>query len=58
MAKVIWIVLHDGVEYQEKGSAPPNERTLVRKLKRLLREFGALGLDAKALIDQQLAASA
>jgi hypothetical protein len=24
IAKVIWLVLHERVEYQEKGSAPPN----------------------------------
>jgi hypothetical protein len=44
IAKVIWLVLHQEVEYQEKGSAPPNERTLVRKFKRLVKEFGSLGL--------------
>jgi len=58
VAKVIWRVLHEEVEYQEKGSAPPNERTLVRKFKRMLREFGSLGLDVRALLDQQLPASA
>ncbi len=54
IAKIVWLVLHQGVEYQEKGSAPPNERTLVRKFKRMLKEFGALGLDVRALLDQQL----
>jgi len=54
IAKVIWLVLHQGVEYQEKGSAPPNERTLVRKFKRMLKEFATLGLDARALLEQQL----
>ena len=55
MAKVIWLVLHNEVDYKEKGSAPPNERTLVRKFKRMLKEFGRLGLDVRALLDQQLA---
>lgn len=54
IAKVIWLLLHNQVDYQEKGSAPPNERTLVRKFKRLLKEFGRLGLDVQALLDQQL----
>jgi len=54
IAKVIWLVLHNHVDYQEKGSAPPNERTLVRKFKRMLKEFGRLGLDVRALLDQQL----
>jgi transposase len=56
IAKVVWLVLHQGVEYQEKGSAPPNERTLVRKFKRMLKEFGRLGLDVRALLDSQLTA--
>jgi transposase len=58
IAKVIWLVLHQEVQYQEKGSAPPNERTLVRKFKRLLKEFGSLGLDVRALLDSQLTAPA
>jgi transposase len=57
IAKIVWLVLHQEVEYQEKGSAPPNERTLVRKFKRMLKEFGALGLDVRALLDQQLPAT-
>jgi transposase len=58
IAKVIWLLLHQDAEYQEKGSAPPNERTLVRKFKRLLKEFGSLGLDVRALLDSQLPAPA
>ncbi len=58
MAKLIWLVLHNQVEYQEKGSAPPNERTILRKFKRMLKEFGRLGLDVRALLDQQLSALA
>ncbi len=54
IAKVIWIVLHNEVDYQEHGVAPPNERTLVRKFKRMVKEFGRLGLDVRALLDQQL----
>jgi transposase len=57
IAKIVWMVLHQQVEYQEKGSAPPNERTLVRKLKRLVKEFGSVGLDVRALLNQQLPAS-
>ncbi len=58
IAKIVWLVLHQEVEYQEKGSAPPNQRTLVRKFKRMLKEFGSLGLDVRALLDQQLPAPA
>jgi transposase len=57
IARIVWLVLHQEVEYQEKGSAPPNERTLVRKFKRMLKEFGALGFDVRALLDQQLPAT-
>jgi transposase len=54
IAKIVWLVLHQEVEYNEQGSAPPNERTLVRKFKRMLKEFASLGLDVRALLDQQL----
>jgi hypothetical protein len=54
IAKVIWLVLNREVEYREKGAAPPNERTLLRKFKRLLKDFGHLGVDVRALLNQQL----
>jgi transposase len=56
IAKVIWLVLHEQVEYQEKGSAPPNERTLLRKFRRMLKDFGTLGVDVRALLNHQLTA--
>ena len=52
IAKIAWMVLHEGVEYVEKGSAPLNPRTLARKLRRLLREFARAGIDAKPLLDE------
>lgn len=58
IAKIVWLVLNREVDYQERGSAPPNERTLVRKFKRMLKEFGQLGLDVRALLDQQTTAPA
>jgi transposase len=54
IAKVLWLVLHEQVEYQEKGSAPPNERTLLRKFRRMLKDFGNLGVDVRALLNHQL----
>lgn len=54
IAKVIWLVLNREVEYQEKGSAPPNERTLPRKFRRLLKDFGNLGVDVRSLLNHQL----
>jgi hypothetical protein len=56
ISKIVWLLLHQEVQYQEKGPAPPNERTLLRKFKRMLKEFGQLGLDVRALLDQQLPA--
>jgi transposase len=55
ITKVIWLVLHHEVDYQEKGSAPPNERILLRKFRRLLKDFGNLGVDVRALLNHQLA---
>jgi transposase len=55
IAKVIWLVLNREVEYREKGSAPPNERILLRKFRRLLKDFGNLGVDVRALLNHQLA---
>lgn len=52
MAKVAWMVLHEGVEYVEQGSAPLNPRTLARKFRRLMREFARAGIDAKPLLDE------
>jgi transposase len=51
IAKVVWLLLHQGVEYQEKGSAP-NPRTLVHKFRRLMKDFARAGLDAKSLVEQ------
>jgi hypothetical protein len=58
IGKVIWLVLHKEVEYEEKGTAPQNPRTLVRKFRRLVREFGRQGIDVKSLLDQEIAANA
>ena len=52
VAKVIWLVLHQGAEYREKGTAAHNPRTLARKLRRLLRECAKAGIDAGELLAQ------
>ncbi len=57
IAKVIWLMLHEGVEYQEKGTAPGNPRTLARKLRRLLREFERAGIDPKSILLQPVPAT-
>ena len=45
IAKVIWLMLAREVDYIEKGPAPPNQRTLMRKLRRLAKDFALLGID-------------
>jgi transposase len=58
IAKVICLVMHEGVEYQEKGSAPLHPKTLNRKLRRLLKDFAKAGIDAQAALTQALTAEA
>jgi transposase len=53
VAKLVWLILHEGIEYQEKGATPPNPRTLMRKLNKLVRELARQGLDARSLLSQQ-----
>jgi len=50
-------MLHEGVEYQEKGAATANPRTLARKLRRLLREFERAGIDPKSVLPQPVGAT-
>jgi hypothetical protein len=45
IATVIWIILTRDVEYIEKGPAPPNQRTVMGKLRKLTRDFALLGID-------------
>jgi len=55
---VIWLVLHEEVEYQERGATPLSPQTLKKKLQRLLRAFAKQGLDAKSILEQEFAAVA
>src|SRR5262245_43723828 len=55
IAKLICLIMHQGVEYQEKGSAPLHPKILQRKLARLLKEFANAGIDAQAAMVQALA---
>jgi transposase len=57
IAKVVWLMLHKGVEYKEHGTAVANPRTLKRKLSKLLREFHRAGIDAKSLLEQSMIAA-
>ena len=55
ISKIIWLILHEEVDYEEKGPAKPNPRTLTRKLRHLVRAFSNQGLDIQAELEQQLA---
>jgi transposase len=45
--KVIWLVLHEGVQYEERGPAKPNPETLKRKLRNLVSQLTQIGIDPK-----------
>jgi transposase len=52
IAKVVWLILHEEVEYQEKGAAPLHPKVLHRKLHRLVSEFAKAGIDVSAALAQ------
>jgi transposase len=49
VARVVWLLLHEGVEYEEKGSRP-NPRALVRKFRHLVKDLARAGLDVNSLL--------
>lgn len=54
IGKVVWLILHEQVEYEEKGPAPLNASTVVRKLRRLAKQLSRQGISLKGLLDQDL----
>jgi transposase len=54
IAGVVWLLMHQGVEYKEQGRAPLNERTLMRRLRRLKTEFTRAGLDLNTFLPAQI----
>jgi transposase len=50
IAKLIWLMLHQQVDYQEKGPAANSPNTLARKFRRLLKDFQRLGIDPNTLV--------
>ena len=58
IAKVIWLIMHQGVEYVEKGSAPMSPQTLKRKLRRLMKEFAKAGINPQHALTQAVTAEA
>jgi transposase len=55
---VIWLIMHNEVEYQERGATPLNPKTLKKKLQRIVRELARQGISAKSLLEQEVAAVA
>lgn len=52
IGKLVWLLLHEGVEYQERGPAARNPKTLIRKFRRLLKDFQRIGIDPSTLVPQ------
>jgi transposase len=57
LARVIWVLLRRGVDYVERGPAPPNPKRLRRKFQRLLAELSRAGIDPITLIPPATAGS-
>jgi transposase len=58
VSHIIWLVLHEEVEYKERGPAPLDPRKLERKFKRLARELARQGINVKTILEQEDAAVA
>jgi transposase len=58
IAGVVWLLLHEGVEYQERGPGQPNPETLARKLRRLMQQFARAGIDPEPILKSSLPAPA
>lgn len=56
IAKLIWLLLHDGLDYQERGPAQPNPETLTRKFRHLARQLARAGVDPTAALKAALPA--
>ncbi|HUJ83303.1 MAG TPA: IS110 family transposase [Candidatus Acidoferrales bacterium] len=52
IARVVWLVLHQEVEYQEKGPGQVSPRTLSKKLKRILKECARHGIDPRKIMSE------
>lgn len=54
IGRLIWLLLHEAVDYQEKGPALPNPRTLARKLRRRAAEFARAGINIQTALAQHV----
>lgn len=50
--KVIWLILHEEVEYEEKGPGKIKIQSLNRKFRRLMKEFARHGVDPRSMLDE------
>jgi len=50
IAKVVWRIWHNQVEYEEKGPAARNPNLMRRKLRRLIKDFQRIAGDLTALM--------
>lgn len=55
IAKVIRLIMHEGVEYEEKRTAPLSPTTLQRKLRRLMKKFAKAGINPQDVMAQAVA---
>jgi len=52
IARVVWMVLHNEVEYKEQGPGKVSLRTLDKKFKRILAEFAKHGIDPRTIMSE------
>jgi len=54
IGKVIWLILHEEVEYKEMGPGKVGIQTLNRKFRRLMKEFARHGVDPRTILAEIL----
>jgi hypothetical protein len=52
IGKVIWLILHEEKEYEEKGPGKIKLQSLNRKFRRLMKEFARNGVDPRTMLDE------
>jgi len=57
IGKVVWLLLHDEVEYIEKGTGV-NPQNLARKFRRIVKELARNGMDPRELLAQAVTSKA
>jgi transposase len=50
LGRVIWVLLHRGIDYAERGPVHQNPQHLRRKFRRLLIDLSRAGIDASTLL--------